>query len=88
MIKYFLAPPLYVEFHPSGGAIGTGNADGSVKIYELRTGSLHQYYAAHIDAVNKISFHPNGNFMLTASEDSTMKVILSHTSLKIFNSKY
>lgn len=71
-----LDPALDVEFHPSGVAIGSANAGGSIKIYDLRTGSLNQHYAAHSAAVNKVKFHPNGDFMLTASEDSTMKVKL------------
>lgn len=64
-----------VDFHPSGAAIGCANTGGCVKLYELRTGSLHQHYSVHNGTVNKAKFHPNGNFMLTASEDSTMKVI-------------
>lgn len=63
-----------VEFHPSGVAIGLANTDGCVKVYDLRTEALQQHYAVHNGAVNKAKFHPNGNFMLTASNDSTMKV--------------
>jgi len=49
--------------------------DACIKLYDLRTDSLCQYYAAHTEPVNMIKFHPNGNFMLTASNDSTMKVV-------------
>lgn len=66
---------LDVEFHPSGGAIGAATAGGCIKIYDLRTGELRQHYSAHKGPVNKAKFHPNGNFMLTGSDDSTMKVI-------------
>ena len=65
-----------VEFHPSGGAIGAANTEGCVKLYDLRTASLHQHYSIHSGIVYKAKFHPNGNFMITASEDSTMKVKL------------
>jgi len=70
-----LGPARYVEFHPSGTTIGSANMDACIKLYDLRTGSLCQYYAAHTEPVNMIKFHPNGNFMLTASNDSTMKVV-------------
>lgn len=68
-------PALDVEFHPSGAAIGSGNTGGCMKLYDLRTGQLQQHYAAHSGPVNKATFHPNGNFILTASQDSTMKVV-------------
>lgn len=62
-----------MEFHPSGSVIGSANMAGSVKLYDLRTASLYQHYATHNGPVNMVKFHPNGNFMLTASNDSTMK---------------
>lgn len=70
-----LAPARYVEFHPNGTAIGSGNEDAYVKLYDLRTNCLYQHYATHKGPVNMIKFHPSGNFMLTASDDSTMKVL-------------
>ena len=30
--------------------------------------------AAHSGSVSKLSFHSNGNFLLTSSEDSTLKI--------------
>lgn len=35
---------------------------------------MNQHYHAHTGPVNKAKFHPNGNFMLTASDDGSMKV--------------
>lgn len=70
-----LAPARYVEFHPNGTTIGSANEDACIKLYDLRTNSLYQHYAAHRESVNMIKFHPTGNFMLTASNDSTMKVV-------------
>lgn len=70
-----IAPAVYVEFHPSGGVIGSANIGGYVKLYDLRTGTLYQHYAVHKGPVHVAKFHPKGNFMLTASEDTTMKVI-------------
>lgn len=63
-----------MEFHPSGSVIGSANTAGCVKLYDLRTTSLYQHYATHTGPVNMVKFHPKGNFMLTASSDSTMKV--------------
>jgi len=38
---------------------------------------LLQHYAAHQDAVNSISIHPSGDYMVSASSDMTTKVIHS-----------
>lgn len=83
IIFYFIlsAPATYVEFHPSGAAIGSANMDACIKLYDLRTGSLYQHYPVHKGSVNMIKFHPKGNFMLTASNDSTMKVIHFYIAL-------
>lgn len=67
-----------VQFHPNGSAIGAASTEGSIKIYDLKTGFLQQCYDAHEGQVNKARFHPNGKFMLTASKDSTMKVLVIH----------
>lgn len=64
-----------MEFHPSDATIGSANVDACVKLYDLRTDSLYQHYDSHKKIVNMIKFHPTGHFMLTASSDSTMKVV-------------
>jgi centriolar protein POC1 len=33
-----------------------------------------QHYDAHTDSVNSVAFHPNGRFLLSASNDSTLKI--------------
>jgi centriolar protein POC1 len=35
---------------------------------------LLQHYAAHQDAVNSISIHPSGDYMVSASSDMTTKI--------------
>ncbi|CAF1576976.1 unnamed protein product, partial [Rotaria sordida] len=32
------------------------------------------HYANHVASVNNVAFHPNGNFLLTASSDATLKI--------------
>jgi centriolar protein POC1 len=39
-----------------------------------RTNQLLQHYKAHTGAVTHLSFHPSGNFLLTCSLDTTLKV--------------
>lgn len=32
-------------------------------------------FIAHTNAVNAVSFHPSGNYLVSASSDTTLKVI-------------
>lgn len=63
-----------VAFHPSGMYIGAAMINGAMKLYDLRTHNLLQCYKGHTGTVHKIAFHPCQNYVLTASQDSTMKV--------------
>jgi WD40 repeat protein len=40
----------------------------------VRTNQLLQHYVAHTGAVTNLAFHPSGNFLMTTSLDSTLKV--------------
>ena len=40
----------------------------------MRVKKLIQHFDAHSESVNKISFHPSGNFLVSASDDSKLKV--------------
>lgn len=35
---------------------------------------LLQHYQSHTGAVSDLAFHPSGNFLLSASSDTTLKV--------------
>ncbi|KYM83074.1 POC1 centriolar protein like protein B [Atta colombica] len=60
-ILFYIVPTRYVELYPTGTIIGSANEDGCIKLYDL---------------VNMVKFYLNENFILTASDDSTMKMIL------------
>ena len=44
------------------------------QIWDLRNNKLLQHYQAHDDTVSSVSFHASGNFLLSSSIDSTLKV--------------
>jgi WD40 repeat protein len=58
----------------SGTCVATGSTDGSIKLWDLRSSRLIQYYEAHQGAVTDLSFHPSGNFLLSSSLDTSLKV--------------
>ena len=45
-----------------------------VKIYDLKANKLLQLYQTHSNIINSLDFHPSGNYLLTGSDDGTMKV--------------
>ena len=63
-----------VEFHPNGTCVGTAMTNNVVNVYDIRMQKLLQHYSSHVGAVNKIAFHPCGSYLLSASNDSTMRV--------------
>ena len=64
-----------MEFHPSGTCIGAALANGVVKIYETRMRKILQLYEIHEGAVNGLSFHTSGNYLVTASQEGSLKVL-------------
>lgn len=63
-----------VAFSPDGTCIAAGGHDKAIKVWDVRTNSLIQYYASHTRSVNEVAFHPSGNFLVSASQDATVKV--------------
>jgi WD40 repeat protein len=43
-------------------------------VWDLRSDALLQHYRAHTGGVTGAAFHPSGNFLLTSSLDTTLKV--------------
>ncbi|CAB3235799.1 unnamed protein product [Arctia plantaginis] len=66
---------LCLAWHPSGCYVAVGTSHGNVKLYDVRTHSLVQYYSIHNDAVTQIAFHPSGSYILTSSKDGKMKIL-------------
>ena len=76
-----------VDFEPlTGNSIASGSVDRTVKLWDVRAppsegprtsfaADLVQHYAdAHDDTIECVKFHPSGNYLLSASRDSTLRV--------------
>ena len=64
-----------VAFHPGGKFVASAGSDACVRIWDLRTQRLAQYYSIHGASVNSLDFHPNGQWLLTAGSDNTCKLL-------------
>jgi WD40 repeat protein len=65
-----------VAFHPDGRHLVTGRKDGSVEVWDARTGREVGTLGTHKQAVRGVAFSPNadGRHLATASADGEVKV--------------
>ena len=63
------------RFHPDGTSLATGDANGKVNLWDVRSKMLLQSYPmAHSDQVNGVSFHDSGRYLGSAGNDNTLKI--------------
>jgi WD40 repeat protein len=63
-----------VAFSPDGKHLASGGFnDGRVRIWDLSTGEA-LILEGHTAAIEGLAFHPNGEWLATASDDFTMKI--------------
>ena len=56
-----------VAFSPDGERLASAGGDGTVKIWNSRTGKVIQTFAAHTDSVVSVAFHPDGKHLASAA---------------------
>ena len=56
-------------FHPDGLILGTGAADSSVKIWDVKTCKVAAKVEGHVGAVTSMSFSENGYYLATCARD-------------------
>jgi eukaryotic-like serine/threonine-protein kinase len=65
-----------VSFSPDGERFASAGGDGTIKIWNSRTGDVLQSFQAHTDWVVSVAFHPDGKHLASRStaKDPTVKV--------------
>jgi hypothetical protein len=66
--------PVCASFSPDGGRIVLGQADGSVRLHDARTGAYLAVLRGHKASLTSAAFSPDGTRILTSSEDGTAGV--------------
>jgi WD40 repeat protein len=69
-------------FSPNGDLLAVGNEDGSVRVYDRRTGKAIALFN-HGGPVESVNFSPNGRFVATASRDHTARVFEALTGREV-----
>ncbi|MDJ0675879.1 MAG: DnaJ domain-containing protein [Calothrix sp. MO_167.B42] len=79
---------LSVVFSPDGKTVVSGSVDKTIRIWDLHSFGEPQTITGHLDAVTTVAIReasslrliaPNGNILVSASQDSTIKLWNLHT---------
>ncbi len=60
-----------IAFSPDGRQLLTSLENGSVILWDVRTGTKNRALIGHKERVNSVAFSPDGRYALTASDDAT-----------------
>lgn len=62
-----------VTFAPAGGRMASAGRDGSVRLWDLASGSSRRL-EGHEGPVKAVAFHPRGRLLASGSEDTTVRI--------------
>ena len=76
-----------VAFSPDGRQVASGSFDGTVKLWDVASGTLVHPLNAHSSGVTSVAFSPDGRQMLSGSWDQTINLwdVASGDLLRTFN---
>jgi WD40 repeat protein len=63
-----------LAYSPDGAHLASGSADGTVKVWDARTGQEVRTLAWHTLTVSSLAFSPDGAHLASGSDDHTVKV--------------
>jgi eukaryotic-like serine/threonine-protein kinase len=63
-----------VAFSPHGKRLASAGGDGTVTIWNSRTGAVFKRFPAHDNAVVSVAFHPDGRHLASRGADLKLKV--------------
>jgi ribosome assembly protein 4 len=67
-------PVNFVQFSPDGRYIASASFDGSVRVWNGKTGKFIRTYRSHVQAVYQVCWAGDSRSFVSSSKDSTLKV--------------
>ena len=61
-------------FNPKGNRVVTGGADSTIRVWDAETANELAVLRWHGETINKVQFSPDGQWILSASDDGTVKL--------------
>jgi WD40 repeat protein len=59
---------------PDGQYIASGDADGTVRLWDMATGQEQAYWQAHEGACGALAFHPEGHTLVSGGDDGMVRL--------------
>lgn len=63
-----------IAFSPDGRLLASGSMDKTIKLWDVRTGTLKQTLTGHSNGVHSLEFSPDGMTLASGSDDKTIKL--------------
>lgn len=80
-------PTYSLAIHPNGFIVASGDNQGRVRFWNIKTGQLVSEFSPHKQAVNHLLFIDNGEKLITSSYDGTVKIWQIATGQLIYELK-
>ena len=61
-----------VKFSPDGLLVGSASSDGTVRLFDCKTGVLHAILEGHLSGISDFDFSPCGKRVCTCSDDNNL----------------
>jgi WD40 repeat protein len=81
-LRTFKAPPgmvFPVAFAPDGQTLASGGRDGTVRLWQVKTGQLLHTLRGHTNAVSLLAWSPDGKILASGSPDRTVRLWQTET---------
>jgi WD40 repeat protein len=67
-------PTQAIAIHPNGDILASGDINGTVKLWNLPTGTMISQFSPHAAKISGLAFTPDGNTLITASYDGKIEM--------------